>query len=75
VTAERAKELIEQAKKSVASATDEASGNLIAVMAEQIINMEETIRIQTQQMNRLCTIPEVSLLKTILESATTPALA
>jgi transposase len=65
VTAERAKELIEQAKKSVASATDEASGNLIAVMAEQIINMEETIRVQTQQMNRLCTIPEVALLKTI----------
>lgn len=65
VTAERAKELIEQAKKSVASATDEASGNLIAVMAEQIINMEETIRIQTQQMNKLCTLPEVVLLKTI----------
>jgi transposase len=65
VSAERAKELIEQAKKSVASATDEASGNLIAVMAEQIINMEETIRVQTQQMNRLCTIPEVALLKTI----------
>jgi len=65
VTAERAKELIEQAKNSVASATDEASGKLIAVMAEQITNMDETIRIQTQQMNRQCTIPEVALLKTI----------
>ena len=65
VTSERAKELIEQAKNSVASATDEASENLITVMAEQIISMEETIRIQTQQMNRQCIIPEVTLLKTI----------
>jgi transposase len=65
VTADRAKELIDQAKKSVASATDEATGNLIAVMAEQIISMEEIIRIQTQQMAKQCTIPEVALLKTI----------
>ncbi len=65
VTAERAKELIEQAKKSVASATDETTGNLVSVMAEQISSMEETIRVQTQQMNRQCAIPEVALLKTI----------
>ncbi len=64
VTACRAKELIDQAKKSVASATDETTGSLIAVMAEQIILMEETIRIQTQQMAKQCTIPEVALLKT-----------
>jgi len=61
VTADRAKELIARAKNSV----DEASGNLIAVMAEQIISMEGTIRIQNQQMTRQCTIPEVALLKTI----------
>lgn len=64
VSAGRAGELIGQAKKSVASATDETTGSLIAVMAEQIIRMEETIRIQTQQMARQCTLPEVALLKT-----------
>jgi len=65
VTAGRAKELIEQAKKSVASATDETTGSLITAMAEQIIRMEETIRIQSQQMAKRCAIPEVTLLKTI----------
>jgi len=65
VTADRARDLIGQAKTSVASATDEASGNLIAVMAEQIASMEETIRLQSQQMARQCVIPEVALLKTI----------
>jgi len=65
VTNDRAKELIDRAKKSVASATDETTGNLIRVMAEQIIHMEETIRIQTQQMVQQCTMPEVTLLKTI----------
>lgn len=65
VTADRARDLIGQAKTSVASATDEASGNLIAVMAEQIASMEETIRLQSQQMAKQCFIPEVALLKTI----------
>jgi len=65
VTGGRAKELIDQAKKSVASATDETTGSLITAMAEQIIRMEETIRIQTQQMAKQCAIPEVALLKTI----------
>lgn len=64
VSAGRAKELIDQAKKSVASATDETTGSLIKAMTEQIIRMEETIRIQTQQMTQQCTIPEVALLKT-----------
>jgi transposase len=57
--------LIDQAKKSVASATDETTGSLITAMAEQIIRMEETVRIQTQQMTKQCAIPEVALLKTI----------
>lgn len=65
VTAGRAKELIDQAKKSVASATDETTGGLITAMAEQIIRMEETIGTQTQQMAKQCAIPEVALLKTI----------
>ncbi|MFH1081130.1 MAG: hypothetical protein V1766_12880 [Pseudomonadota bacterium] len=34
-TGDRAKELIDQAKKSVASATDKMTGNLIATMSEQ----------------------------------------
>jgi transposase len=65
LTAGRAKELIDQAKKSVASATDETTGSLITAMTEQIIRMEETIRTQTQQMAKQCAIPEVALLKTI----------
>ena len=65
VTAGRAKELIDQAKKSVASATNETTGNLVTAMAEQIISMEETVRTQTQQMAKQCAIPEVALLKTI----------
>jgi transposase len=65
VTADRARALIDQAKKSVASATDEATVSLIPVMAEQIIRVDETIGIQTQQMAKQCAIPEVALLKTI----------
>ena len=65
VTAGRAKELIDQAKKSVASATDETTGNLVTAMAEQIISMGETVRAQTHQMAKQCAIPEVALLKTI----------
>ncbi|MBW2673326.1 MAG: IS110 family transposase [Deltaproteobacteria bacterium] len=64
VTADRAKKLVDQAKKSIASATDETTGKLVSAMAEQIIRMEETIRIQTQQMVKQCAIPEIALLKT-----------
>lgn len=64
VTADRARELIDQAKNSVASATDGTTHMLVSVMADQIIRMEETIGIQTQQMAKQCTIPEVALLKT-----------
>jgi len=64
VTADRASELIDQARKSVASATDETTANLVSAVAEQILRLEETIGIQTRQMAQQCTLPEVALLKT-----------
>lgn len=65
VSTSRAQELVDGAKKSIASATDETTGKLIAAMAEQIIRLEETVRIQSQQMAEHCTIPEIALLKTL----------
>lgn len=60
----RAQELVNYAKKSIASATDKITGQLISVTAKQIIRLEETITSQTKIMAEQCSIPEVALLKT-----------
>lgn len=64
VSLERAKELINDAKKSVASSTDAATGQLITATVKQILDLKKVITSQSKIMARDCSLPEVALLKT-----------
>ena len=58
VSTERAIELINNAKKSVASASDETSANLVVCLVEQIQAQEALIKIQLKYMEIKCELPE-----------------
>jgi transposase len=64
VTQVRAKQLIDAARKSVASATDSVTAQLVTATAGQILQLKETIATQTDLMTAQCDVPEVQLLKT-----------
>ncbi len=64
VSKEKAQQLVSAAKRSVASATDTATQQLIVATAQQIIHLNQTINVQTQRMIKACKLPEVELLKT-----------
>jgi len=64
VTLQRAQELVEAAKHSVASATDPVTGQLLQVTAKQILSLQKTIDAQQALMVAQCSSPEVELLKT-----------
>lgn len=64
ITLERAKELVRLAKKSVASAADKITGQLIAATVKQILQIKETIKSQTKIITKEYSLPEVDLLKT-----------
>ena len=64
VSRKKAEELIAGAKRSVASATDAATQQLIVATAQQILHLKKTINEQFKHMLRECSIPEVELLKT-----------
>ena len=64
VQEDRAKELIATAKTSVASATDPATQHLIISTVDQILHLKKIINEQNAYMAKMCTIPEVELLKT-----------
>lgn len=66
ITSERANELVSGAKKSVASATDNITGQLIEATVSQILHLKRTIKEQTDIMARECSMPEVDLLKTFI---------
>jgi len=74
VTESRAKELIQRAQDSVASATDRVSAQLIASMAEQIGHLCKTINTQVKMVEKHCSLPEVDLLKTVPGISTMTAL-
>ena len=63
VTQKRAQQLITEAKRSVASATDPTIQQLIIATARQILHMRKTIADQTKQLVDQCNLPEVELLK------------
>ena len=50
VSQERAAELIATAKKSVASATDKTTEQMVESLATQLLELENTIKIQSQQL-------------------------
>jgi len=66
VSPAKAKALVLNAKKSVASATDEVTQQLVAATVKQILHLKETIKAQTAIMARACAVPEVELLKTFI---------
>ncbi len=63
VTPNRARQLISEAKSSVASATDPAIQQLVVATARQILHMKKTIADQTTQLVDLYNLPEIELLK------------
>ncbi len=64
ISTSRAKELVVNAKTSVASATDTITGQLINATVGQIMQLKKTIKAQTKIMAEECTLPEVELLET-----------
>jgi transposase len=64
VSSQKAQQLIASAKRSVASATDVITEQLIVATAQQILHLKKTIGEQINRMLRECSIPEVELLKT-----------
>ncbi len=59
ITNDRAKTLIANAKKSIASADDNVTAQLISATAKQIISLKETVRLQEKLMAKQCAVPEV----------------
>lgn len=66
VTKERAEKLIATAKKSVASAVDEVSEQLVLSTVNQILFMKKNIAIQEAQLVKTCSMPEVDLLMSFI---------
>lgn len=64
VSKKKAQQVVTDAKRSVASATDTETEQLIVATARQIIHLDQTIDAQTQRMINTCKLPEVELLKT-----------
>ena len=64
ISSDRAKELIATAQKSVASATDSVTAQLIVATTKQILHLKNTIASQTKIMAKDCSLPEIKLLKT-----------
>lgn len=66
ISSVRAQELIANAKKSIASATDKNMAKLIKATVRQINNLKEAIKSQTQTMINGCSSPSIDLLKTFV---------
>ena len=62
----KAQQLIQEAKRSVASTTDPVSQQIIKATAQQILHLRKTIATQTKQMSENCKLPEVDLLKSFI---------
>ena len=64
ISAARARELIARAKRSVASATDAVTGQLIVATVKEIAHLKKLIEAQMALMVDRYSVPEVDLLKT-----------
>ena len=63
VSSRRAQELIDNAKRSVASTSDTVTEELIVDTVGQIAHLKKILQMQEKKMSALCTLPEVALLK------------
>ena len=66
VSLAKAETLALNAKRSVASATDEITQQLIVATVKQIMHLKRTIKAQTEIMAKECSVPEVELLKSFI---------
>ena len=64
ISSNRAQELVANAKKSIASATDKITAQLLIATAKQILHLIEIIKSQTKIMAEECSCREIDLLKT-----------
>ena len=64
ITKDRAQKLISEAKKSVASAQDNFTGQLVVSTIEHILQLEKSIKKQVKILADNCSIPEIEILKT-----------
>jgi len=64
VPKEKAQQLVADAKRSVASATDTATEELVIDTARQITHLNKTLDEQSRRMIKTCDVPEIGLLKT-----------
>jgi hypothetical protein len=64
ISPQRARRLITNAKRSVASATDVITEQIIVATARQILRLKPIIAVQTKRMINECAMPEIDLLKT-----------
>ncbi len=63
VTEQRAKELISNAKKSVASSSDPFTGQLVTSTVQHILQLSQSIKMQVKIIAENFSMPEVTLLK------------
>jgi transposase len=64
ISSNRAQELVANAQKSIASATDKNTAQLVIATTRQILHLKEVIKSQTKIMAEGCSLPGVDLLKT-----------
>ncbi len=66
VNAQKAQDLINAAKQSVASSTDETTEQIINAIVLQVKQLNQTIETQVKSMAEKCSLPEVELLKSFI---------
>jgi len=66
VSSAKAETLVLNAKRSVASATDKVTQQLIVATVKQIMHLKKTIKTQTEIMAKACSVPEIELLKSFI---------
>lgn len=58
-----AKDLVDNAKTSVASGTDDTTAEIIRALVDQILQLRRVYYLQTKQLEKQCSIAEIDLLK------------
>lgn len=63
ITEQLAQQLVDNAKKSVASSVDQTTAEIIRALVEQILQLRKLISLQNKQLEENCNLAEVELLK------------
>lgn len=65
ITESLAKQLIDNAKNSVASSIDDTTAEIIRALVDQILQLKKLIYLQRKQLEKNCNLAEVELLKSL----------